>query len=58
MVVVHLPPPLRSIAPKFVTLNRNDELLRIFDPTKYDAQRIRADRRLATTGDAYRVARG
>lgn len=37
MVVVHLPPPLRSIAPKFVTLNRNDELLRIFDPTKYNA---------------------
>ena len=36
MVVVHLPPPLRSIAPKFVTLNRNDELLRIFDPTKYE----------------------
>jgi hypothetical protein len=37
MVVVHLPPPLRSIAPKFVTLNRNDVLLRIFDPTKYNA---------------------
>ena len=37
MVVVHLPPPLRSITPKFVTLNRNDVLLRIFDPTKYDA---------------------
>ncbi|MFM2315572.1 MAG: hypothetical protein RLZZ04_4850 [Cyanobacteriota bacterium] len=37
MVVVHFPPPLRSVAPKFVTLNRNDELLRIFDPTKYDA---------------------
>lgn len=36
MVVVHLPPPLRSIVPKFVTLNRNDELLRIFDPTKYE----------------------
>ena len=40
MVVVHLPPPLRSIAPKFVTLNRNDELLRIFDPTKYDATAV------------------
>lgn len=37
MVVVHLPPPSRSVAPKFVTLSRNDELLRIFDPTKYDA---------------------
>ena len=44
MVVVHLPPPLRSIAPKFVTLDRNDVLLRIFDceasrrhPTKYNA---------------------
>ena len=37
MVVVHFPPPLRSITPKFVTLDRNDELLRIFDPTKYDA---------------------
>ena len=37
MVVVHLPPPLRRITPKFVTLNRNDVLLRIFDPTKYDA---------------------
>ena len=36
MVVVHLPPPLRSISPKFVTLNCNDELLRIFDPTKYE----------------------
>ena len=36
MVVVHLPPPSRSVAPKFVTLNRNDELLRIFDPTKYE----------------------
>jgi hypothetical protein len=35
MVVVHLPPPLRSVAPKFITLNRNDELLRIFDPTSY-----------------------
>ena len=37
MVVVHLPPPLRSVAPKFVTLNRNDVLLRVFDPTKYNA---------------------
>ena len=37
MVVVHLPPPLRSITPEFVTLNRNEQLLRIFDPTKYDA---------------------
>ena len=37
MVVVHLPPPLRSITPKFITLNCNDKLLRIFDPTKYDA---------------------
>ncbi|MBE9043467.1 RES family NAD+ phosphorylase [Pleurocapsales cyanobacterium LEGE 10410] len=52
MVVVHLPPPSRGIAPKFVTLSRDDVLIRIFNPTKYDAQRIRADRRLATTGDA------
>lgn len=37
MVVVHLPPPLRSITPEFVTLDRNDVLLRIFDPTKYNA---------------------
>lgn len=37
MVVVHLPPPLRSITPKFTTLNRNDELIRIFDPTSYNA---------------------
>ena len=37
MVVVHLPPPSRSVAPKFVTLDRNDVLLRIFDPTKYNA---------------------
>ena len=40
MVVVHLPPPSRSVAPKFVTLNRNDELLRIFDPTSYGATAI------------------
>ena len=37
MVVVHLPPPSRSIAPEFVTLSRNDVLIRIFDPTKYEA---------------------
>ena len=37
MVVVHLPPPLRSITPKFTTLNRNNELIRIFDPTSYNA---------------------
>ena len=40
MVVVHFPPPSRSIAPKFVTLVRNDILIRIFDPTKYDATAI------------------
>lgn len=40
MVVVHFPPPLRSVTPKFVTLDRNDELLRIFDPTKYDATAV------------------
>ena len=37
MVVIHLPPPLRSVAPKFVSLNCNDELLRIFDPIHYNA---------------------
>lgn len=37
MVVVHFPPPLRSVAPKFITLNRNDELIRIFNPTSYGA---------------------
>jgi RES domain len=40
MVVVHFPPPSRSIAPKFVTLARNDILIRIFDPTKYDTSAI------------------
>ncbi len=40
MVVVHFPPPSRSIAPKFVTLVRNDILIRIFDPTKYDTSAI------------------
>ena len=40
MVVVHLPPPSRGITPKFVTLDRNDVLLRIFDPTKYDATAV------------------
>lgn len=40
MVIVHFPPPSRSIAPKFVTLVRNDILIRIFDPTKYDATAI------------------
>ena len=38
--IVHFPPPSRSIAPKFVTLVRNDILIRIFDPTKYDATAI------------------
>jgi hypothetical protein len=40
MVVVHFPPPSRSIAPKFVTLARNNILIRIFDPTKYDTSAI------------------
>ena len=40
MVVVHLPPPSRGIAPKFVTLSRDDVLIRIFNPTKYDATAI------------------
>ncbi|MCC0179728.1 RES domain-containing protein [Waterburya agarophytonicola K14] len=40
MVVVHLPPPLRSITPELVTLDRNDVLLRIFDPTKYDSTAV------------------
>ena len=40
MVVVHFPPPSRSIAPKFVTLVLNDILIRIFDLTKYDATAI------------------
>jgi len=40
MVIVHFPPPSRSIAPKFVTLARNNILIRIFDPTKYDTSAI------------------
>lgn len=40
MVVVHFPPPSRSIAPQFLTLASNDILIRIFDPTKYDATAI------------------
>lgn len=40
MVVVHLPPPLRSISPEFITLGHNDELLRIFDPTSYNTTAI------------------
>jgi hypothetical protein len=38
--IVHFPPASRSIAPKFVTLARNDILIRIFDPTKYDTSAI------------------
>jgi hypothetical protein len=40
MVVVHLPPPLRSISPEFITLGHNDELQGIFDTTNYNTTAI------------------
>ena len=51
MVKVKLPPPQRNVNPKKITLPANTKLRRIFDPTRFNAQRIRADRR-ETTGDA------
>ena len=36
MVLVRLPPPVGGISPQFVTLNEGDNLVRIFDPTRYN----------------------
>ena len=51
MVKIYPPPPSREIAPQYYVIPAGTILKRIFDPTSYGAQRIRADRR-KTTGDA------
>ena len=51
MVEIRYPPPTRSISPQWLELKAGTMIQRIFDPTSYGAQRIRADRR-KTTGDA------
>ena len=37
MVVVNMPPPIGSISPQYVILKSGEELMRIFDPTRYGA---------------------
>ena len=51
MVEIRYPPPTRNISPQWFELKPGTTIQRIFDPTSYGAQRIRADRRKAT-GDA------
>ena len=51
MVEIRYPPPTRNINPQFTELKPGTTIQRVFDPTSYGAQRIRADR-LTTTGDA------
>ena len=38
MVNIRLPPPSRNISPQLKTLQLHTKLIRIFDPTKYQAQ--------------------
>ena len=38
MVNIRLPPPSRNISPQLKTLSLHTKLIRIFDPTKYQAQ--------------------
>ena len=52
MVEIRYPPPTRNISPQWFELKPGTTIQRIFDPTSYGAQRIHADRRLTTTGDA------
>ncbi|MEO1004556.1 MAG: RES family NAD+ phosphorylase [Cyanobacteria bacterium J06638_38] len=37
MVLVRMPPPIGGISPTHVTLKSGEVLIRIFDPTRYDA---------------------
>ena len=36
MVLVRLPPPIGGIIPQYTTLSKREELIRIFDPTRYN----------------------
>ena len=38
MVAIRLPPPSRNVSPQLKTLEPNTKLIRIFDPSKYNAQ--------------------
>ena len=40
MVAIRLPPPSRNLSPQLKTLKPNTKLIRIFDPTKYNAQAL------------------
>ena len=37
MVLVRMPPPIGGIVPQYVTFSKGEELIRIFDPTRYGA---------------------
>jgi hypothetical protein len=40
MIVVRMPPPIGGISPTHVTLKSGEVLIRIFDPTRYNASAI------------------
>lgn len=40
MVAIRLPPPSRNLSPQIKTLKPNTKLIRIFDPTKYNAEAL------------------